>query len=89
LNPIAALRAYDIFVRGSLGPGPAIARPVFRRVPSDGLESAVEGLIRGWLDGRRDGELFTEFQRRLSDEQLGALVELEPARSKREVEAAA
>jgi len=30
------LSAYDIFVRGSLGPDPGIARPVFRRVPSDG-----------------------------------------------------
>src|SRR3989442_1373890 len=48
------LSAYDIFVRGSLGPDPAIARPVFRRVPSDGLEAAVEGLIRGWLDGRHE-----------------------------------
>ena len=83
------LSAYDIFVRGSLGPDPAIARPVFRRVPSDGLEAAVEGLIRGWLDGRGDGESFTDYQRRLSDEELGALALLEPARNRREVEAAA
>jgi ferredoxin-nitrite reductase len=83
------LSAYDIFVRGSLGPDPAIARPVFRRVPSDGLEAAVEGLIRGWLDGRRNGETFTEFQRRLSDEELGELARLEPARSRRETEVAA
>ena len=66
-----------------------IARPVFRRVPSDGLEAAVEGLIRGWLDGRDEDESFTEFQRRLSDEELGELARLEPARSRREVEAAA
>jgi ferredoxin-nitrite reductase len=83
------LPAYDIFVRGSLGPDPAIARPVFRRVASDGLEVAVEGLIRGWLDGRAEGESFTDFQRRLSDEELGALARLEPARSRRDVEAAA
>ncbi|MDX6408013.1 MAG: hypothetical protein QOE13_1084 [Gaiellaceae bacterium] len=83
------LSAYDIFVRGSLGPDPAIARPVFRRVPSDDLETAVEGLIRGWLDGRRDGESFTEFQRRLSDDELGAIARLEPARSRRDAEVAA
>jgi len=83
------LSAYDIFVRGSLGPDPAIARPVFRRVPSDGLEAAVEGLIQGWLDGRNEGETFTEFQRRLSDDELGAIARLEPARSRREAEAAA
>ena len=78
------LSAYDIFVRGSLGPDPAIARPVFRRVPSDGLEAAVEGLIRGWLDGRGDGESFTDYQRRLSDDELGMHAQLEPARSRRD-----
>jgi ferredoxin-nitrite reductase len=83
------LSAYDIFVRGSLGPDPAIARPVFRRVPSDGLETAVEGLIQGWLDGRLDGESFTEFQRRLTDDELGAIARLEPARSRRDAEEAA
>jgi len=82
------LPAYDIFVRGSLGPDPAIARPVFRRVASDGLEAAVEGLIQGWLDGRRNEESFTEFQCRLSDQELGVLAQLEPARSRREVGAA-
>jgi ferredoxin-nitrite reductase len=83
------LPAYDIFVRGSLGPDPEIARPVFRRVASDGLESAVEGLIRGWLDGRGGGESFTDYQRRLSDEELGAHARLEPARSRRDAEVAA
>jgi ferredoxin-nitrite reductase len=83
------LPAYDIFVRGSLGPAAAIARPVFRRVPSDGLEAAVEGLIRGWLEDRRAGESFTEFQCRLSDEELGVIAQLEPARSRRETEEAA
>src|SRR6266540_2087858 len=83
------LSAYDIFVRGSLGPEPAIARPLFRRVPSEGLEAAVEGLIRGWLEGRGEGESFTDFQRRLSDDELGALAKLEPARSRREEVAAA
>jgi sulfite reductase (ferredoxin) len=82
------LSAYDIFVRGSLGPEPAIARPLFRRVPSKGLESAVEGLIRGWLEGRGEGESFTDFQRRLADEELGALAGIEPARSRREEVAA-
>src|SRR3989442_5229065 len=70
--------AYDIFVRGSLGPDPPIARPVFRRVASDGLEAAVEGLIQGWLDRRKGGESFTEFQGRLLDEGLGVLTQLEP-----------
>jgi sulfite reductase beta subunit-like hemoprotein len=74
------ISAYDIFVRGSLGPRPEIGASLFRRVPSDALEAAVEGLVRGWLDTRIDGETFTEFQRRLSDEELGAFAGLEPAK---------
>src|SRR5438034_1151217 len=81
--------AYDIFVRGSLGPVPEIGRSLFRRVASEELDTAVEGLVRGWLDGRADGETFTAFQRRLSDDELGALAGLEPAkkRVREEVEA--
>ena len=83
-------QAYDIFVRGSLGPEPAIGRPLFRRVPTDELDTAVEGLIQGWLDGREEGENFVSFARRSSDEELGALAGLEPAkgRQREEVEAA-
>lgn len=79
--------AYDVFVRGSLGPGAEIGRPLFRRVPSALLEPAVESVIRGWLAERTDGETLAAFQRRLSDDELGALAGLEPAR-KREREAA-
>jgi sulfite reductase beta subunit-like hemoprotein len=74
--------AYDVFVRGSLGPVPAIGGSLFRRVPNERLEPAVEGLVRGWLDSRDDGETFTDFQRRLSDDELGALAGLEPARKR-------
>jgi len=74
--------AYDVFVRGSLGPQPAIGGSLFRRIPSDRLEPAVEGLVRGWLDQRTEGETFTDFQRRLSDDELGALAGLEPARKR-------
>jgi sulfite reductase beta subunit-like hemoprotein len=83
------ISAYDIFVRGSLGPVPEIGKSLFRRVASEALDTAVEGLVRGWLDGREDGETFTAFQRRLSDDELGALAGLEPAkkRVREEVEA--
>jgi ferredoxin-nitrite reductase len=83
------ISAYDIFVRGSLGPSPEIGRSLFRRVGSEQLEAAVEGLIRGWLDEREDSETFTAFQRRVSDDELGALAGLEPAkkRVREEVEA--
>ncbi|HET7567433.1 MAG TPA: nitrite/sulfite reductase [Gaiellaceae bacterium] len=80
--------AYDVFVRGGLGPGAAVGTSLFRRVPSELLEPAVAGLVRGWLDGRAEGESFAAFQRRLGDDELAALAGLEPAR-KRVREAAA
>ena len=80
-------QAYDILLRGGLGPDAGIARPVFRRVPTDDLDAAVEGLIQGWIDKRVNGESFHAFSDRLSDEELGALAGREPARA-REREAA-
>jgi sulfite reductase beta subunit-like hemoprotein len=80
-------QAYDIFVRGSLGPAPEIGRPLFRRVPTDELDTAVEGLIAGWLDRRSPGEGFVSFARRASDEELGELAGLEPAKQRQREEA--
>jgi sulfite reductase beta subunit-like hemoprotein len=81
--------AYDIFVRGSLGPRPAVGASLFRRVPSERIEPAVEGLVRGWLERRETGETFTQFQQRLSDDELGSLAGLEPARKRVRAETAA
>ena len=77
-------------MRGGLGPGAAIGRSLFRRVPTDELDAAVEGLIAGWLDQRAPGESFASFTRRASDEELGRLAGLEPAQdtTTREEEAA-
>jgi ferredoxin-nitrite reductase len=80
-------QAYDIFVRGSLGPSPEIGRPLFRRVPTDDLDTAVEGLVAGWLDRREPGEGFVSFARRASDEELGELAGLEPAKGRQREEA--
>lgn len=81
-------QAYDIFLRGGLGPRAEIARPLFRRVLSEELDAAVDGLIEGWLTRRLEGEGFAEFARRLTDEELGELAGLEPAK-RREREVAA
>jgi sulfite reductase (ferredoxin) len=83
------ISAYDIFVRGSLGPVPEIGGSLFRRVASEDLERAVEGLVRGWLADRLEGESFTAFQRRLSDDELGVLAGLTPAKKRVREEAAA
>ena len=38
-------QAYDVFLRGSLDRPAAIARPVFKRVPTEELDDAVIGLV--------------------------------------------
>ena len=84
----ARRQAYDIFVRGGLGAGAAIGKSLFRRVPTDELDVAVAGLVGGWVESRLPGESFSEFSRRLSDDDLGALAGLEPARARQREEAA-
>ena len=39
-------QAYDVYLRGALGPRAAIARPVFRRVPTQELDELVQALGR-------------------------------------------
>ncbi len=80
-------QAYDIFVRGSLGPEPQIGRSLFRRVPTDELDAAVEGLIAGWIEQRAPAESFLSFTRRASDEELGRFAGLEPAKVRQREEA--
>ena len=75
-------QAYDIFVRGGLGVDAAIGRPLFRRIPTEELDQAVAGLVDGWLEGRRPAESFAAFATRLSDDELGALAGVEPARKR-------
>jgi ferredoxin-nitrite reductase len=82
-------QAYDVFLRGGLGPRAAIARPVFRRVPTEELDETVERLVGGWLAARDGGEDFRAFCDRTSDDELGVLVGREPARAReKEAEAA-
>jgi ferredoxin-nitrite reductase len=80
-------QAYDVFLRGGLGPQAAIARPVFRRVPTEELDETVTQLVSGWLSARTDGESFRSFCDRTTDQQLGVLVGREPATRKEEVAA--
>ncbi|MDX6539256.1 MAG: hypothetical protein QOI71_866 [Gaiellales bacterium] len=77
------VQAYDIFVRGGLGPDAQIGKALFRRVPSAELDAAVAGLIQGWLEGRSgEDESFPVFARRQSDEELGLAAGLEPVKGR-------
>jgi ferredoxin-nitrite reductase len=75
-------QAYDVYLRGSLDRPAAIARPVFRRVPTEELDEAVVGLVAGWVDARAADETFRTFCDRTTDEDLGRLAGREPARAK-------
>jgi ferredoxin-nitrite reductase len=76
------VQAYDIFVRGGLGPDAQIGKALFRRVPSAELDAAVAGLIQSWLDGRDGDESFPVYARRTSDEELGMAAGLEPVKGR-------
>ena len=75
-------QAYDIFVRGSLGPEPEIGRSLFRRVPTDELDGAVEGLIAGLARAPRGRTRALRRSRAASTRrELGELAGLEPAKA--------
>jgi ferredoxin-nitrite reductase len=66
-------QAYDVYLRGGLDRPAAIARPVFRRVPTEELDHVVVALVGGWVDARTDGETFRSFCDRTSDDELARL----------------
>ncbi len=68
------ITSYDIILRGKLGPGAEIGRPLLRRVAADQVNGYVERLVGAWIDGRTDGEGLPEFYRRTPDEQIQAIV---------------
>ncbi|CAB4690162.1 MAG: nitrite/sulfite reductase [Actinobacteria bacterium] len=79
-------QGYDIFVRGGLGPDAQIGRALFRRVPTEALDTAVQGLVTGWIAARQHGETFAAFARRTDDDELGRLAGLEPAKARQREE---
>jgi len=75
-------QAYDIYLRGSLDRPAAIARAVFKRVPTEELDDAVVGLVAGWVAKRAEGETFRSFCDRTTDDELGHLAGREPAKAR-------
>ncbi|MDP9284563.1 MAG: nitrite/sulfite reductase [Actinomycetota bacterium] len=72
-------QAYDVYLRGSLDRPAAIARAVFKRVPTEELDDAVVGLVGGWVAERAEGETFRSFCDRTTDDELGRFAGREPA----------
>lgn len=67
------ITSYDIIVRGKLGPGAAIGRPLLRRVASAEVNAQVERLVGAWVERREEGEGLPEFYRRHSDAEILAI----------------
>ena len=67
------LEGYDLFLRGGLGAGAAIGRPVLQRVPGEEVHLVIERLFRAFLNGREEGERIQSFFIRHADEELVAL----------------
>jgi sulfite reductase beta subunit-like hemoprotein len=66
-------QAFDLFLRGGVGPLQAIGRPLVRRVPSPRVEATLDRLIGAWLDGRAGDESFRDFCIRTPDQELQAI----------------
>lgn len=73
------VEAYDVALRGGLGPDAAIGTPLLRRIPTGELNAALDRLIGAWVEERvaknGHGAAFT-FRRFLdgrSDDELKAL----------------
>jgi len=72
------IEAYEIYLRGSLGEGAAIGRPIVRRVPQTEAKFFVERLVGSYLDKRLPEESFRDFADRQSDEELIATASARP-----------
>jgi ferredoxin-nitrite reductase len=84
------VQAYDIILRGGLGPEAEIGLPLLRRVPTGEAPAMVERLVGAWLDGRQDGETIGQFFHRKQDADLAAIAgwEIRERREREEREAA-
>jgi len=84
------LQAYDIILRGGLGPEAEIGLPLLRRVPSSETPAMVERLFGAWLDGRQNGETIQQFFHRKPDADLATIDgwEIRERREREEREAA-
>jgi sulfite reductase beta subunit-like hemoprotein len=66
--------AYDLFLRGGVGPEQSIGRPLVRRVAFPRVEQTLDRLIEAWIEGRNGHqETFRDFCIRTSDEDLAAI----------------
>ena len=68
------VEGFDFFVGGGIGARGGIARRVGFRVPADDVADALEQLFVAFTDGRRRGETFHGWTRRVGDERVKAVL---------------
>ena len=65
---------YNLYLGGSLGPKPSLARLIFKGLDVETLKWKLECIVRSYLKMKIGDETFTEFCSRYSDEELRHLM---------------
>lgn len=58
--------AVNVFLGGSVGKDACLAEEVMKKVPWTKAPGVIEGFLKAYLDGKKDGESFSEFAGRYS-----------------------
>ena len=67
------VEGYELHLGGGWGNNQAIGRALFDPMPTEQVIAAIVAIVGGYLEQRVDGESFTQFTQRSSDEELIAL----------------
>ena len=70
------VEAYDICLGGRLGADARFTRAIERKVPADKVKYAIENLLREYKARKSDGDSFSSFVDRHTDEELGGFLGL-------------
>jgi sulfite reductase (ferredoxin) len=68
------VEGFDFFVGGGIGARSGVARRVGFRAPADDVADALERLFNAFTDGRRRGETFHGWTRRVGDDDVKAVL---------------
>jgi sulfite reductase (ferredoxin) len=68
------VEGFDFFVGGGIGARSGLARRVGFRAPADDVADALERLFISFTDGRRRGETFHGWTRRVGDDEVKAVL---------------
>jgi sulfite reductase beta subunit-like hemoprotein/molybdopterin converting factor small subunit len=83
---LSKIEAYDITLRGGLGPKAAIGRPILRRIPHHQVTQVLERLVEAWLrerEARGRPYSFRDFCDHHTDEELQAIALGQPLKEEK------